>query len=334
MQIAILGCGRMGRRHAEAYRKNSKVMIKGFYDIEKSQAINLASHYDATVFNDVYEIMDNSDIDAVSICTPNAMHFEFLKIAIKTRKNVLVEKPIVTTKEHCDTLLRIMKGVKCKVMVGHTHRFYPCNITLKLILESGRYVGEPKIINTFDYIPGRNLGDKMPSWIKHRKFGGGILMTDFIHTVDKISWLVNSPIQRVHTHMLSNFITKKNVEDTLVATLELKNGLIATCVHGCPSPGAVDMSLKVIGTKGEIDMKFASDLTILKDSISSIDYPHKGDYMRHAESAFSAEINEFINSIISDREPEITYKDGIQAVRVILALHESFKRRKSVFVNI
>lgn len=323
----------MGRRHASVYQKNPNVVISGFYDVQQSLATNLASEFNASIYKKTEDAILNSNIDAVSICTPNALHYEILKLAAESGKNILVEKPIVTTKEHCNSLMKILRRSSIKVMVGHTQRFYPCNVALKSILDSDK-IGIPKIINCFDYIPGRNPGGHMPAWIKNEKFsGGGILMTDFIHTVDKISWLFHSPIKKVNTIMMSNFLSKKKVEDAVVATMQLENGVVATCIHGCPSPGALDMSVKIIGTKGETKLEFAGDLAIIKDSISHIDYPAKGDYVLHSSKAFSAEIDEFVNCIIEDRQPSITYKDGIKAVRIILALYESFKKKHHIDIT-
>ena len=322
----------MGRRHADAYRKNSKVIIKGFYDIKSSLAKSVSSQYGGVVYNNVDSVMSDPDIDAVSICTPNSQHYKMLEIAIKSEKDILVEKPIVTTEKHCDLLEKITSKSKCIIMVGHTHRFYPCNIALKSVLDSGK-IGEPKIINTFDYIPGRNLGQSMPSWIREKKFGGGVLLTDFIHTVDKLPWLVGQPIKKVHTHMLSNFISRGGVDDAVVCTIELKDGLIANCIHGCPSPGTVDMSLKMLGTKGEIHMIFAGELAILTKSKTQIEYPYRGDYIKHSTYAFYSEMGEFVKSVLERREPRVPLKDGIRAVRAVLALEESYKTKRPVLLG-
>ena len=258
---------------------------------------------------------------------------EILKKAIKHEKDVLVEKPIVTTLEHCRSVMKMMRKSSSKVMVGHTHRFYPCNLALKTVLDSGK-IGIPKIINTFDYIPGKNPGQKMPQWMKVGKIsGGGVFMTDLIHTVDKISWWMESPIEKVFTPMMSNFIAQKGVEDAGIAVIWLKNGSMATCTHGCPSPGEADMAVKVIGTKGEAAMEFGKNLDVYRDSKLPIDYIHKGNLKRHNSSAFDAEINEFVTSILKNRQPKITYKDGIQAVNVILALYKSFKTKRPVLIE-
>lgn len=332
ISVAILGCGRMGQRHAEVYSKHPRVTISGFFDIQNLLARKLASKYGTITYNEFTDIMEDSSIDAVSICTPNALHFDMLKFAIESEKNILVEKPIVTTSEHCNSLLKMMEKSTSKIMVGQTHRFYPCNIALKSLLDSNK-VGIPKIVNTFDYIPGRNPGQIMPKWIKQDKIsGGGVLMTDFIHTVDKIPWLMNSPIRKVHAHLISNFISKSNVEDAIVTSMELTNGVVATCVHGCPSPGAFDMSIKIIGTNGEINMRFADELEIIKRERTSIDYPHRGNPKEHTDNAFFSEINEFINSIIEKRKPKVTHFDGILAVQIILAIYRSFKEKRTITI--
>jgi predicted dehydrogenase len=332
INVAILGCGRMGQRHAEAYARHSSVKIGGFFDVQSFLAKKLANSYNTIAYRNLDQIMNDSSINAVSICTPNALHFEMLKSAIESEKNILVEKPIVTTAKQCDSLLRLIRKFASRVMVGHTHRFYPCNLALKSLLDSGR-IGKPRIINTFDYIPGRNPGQKMPKWVKQGKIsGGGVLMTDFIHTVDKIPWLMSSPIRKVHAHLMSNFISGFGVEDAVVASIELANGAVATCVHGCPSPGAFDMSVKVIGTKGEVDMKFAAELIIIKNRQISINYPYRKKPLEHTKNAFFSEIDEFVQSIIEKRRPVITHFDGIRAVNTILALYKSFKEKRAVVV--
>lgn len=329
IRVAILGCGRMGMRHADAYKKNPLATIAGFYDVKSSIASNVAAHYRSNSYKDIDEIMSDSNIDAVSICTPNSQHYETLDMAIKASKHILVEKPIVTTERHCDLLEKTAKKYKKKIMVGHTHRFYQCNIALRSVLDSG-IIGKPKIINIFDYIPGKNPGQSVPSWTKEKKFGGGILMTDFIHTVDKLSWFTSKAIKKVHTHMLSNFITRGSVEDAIMCTIELEGDLIANCIHSCPSPGTTDMSTKIIGTEGEVRMTFANEIAVLKESITQIDYPFRGNYMKHSTNAFYSEIDEFVKSIIEKREPKVSLNDGICAVRAVLALEKSYKVKRPI----
>ena len=333
IQIAILGSGRMGQRHAETYKKISRhVEIKGFYDIETKLADRLASRYHAKTYDSADSAIEDPEVDAISVCTPNALHYEILKNAIKHQKNVLVEKPIVTTVEHCRSVMSMMNKSSIKIMVGHTHRFYPCNLALKSVLYSGK-IGRPRIINTFDFIPGKNPGQKMPRWMKVRKIsGGGVFMTDLIHTVDKISWLLNSPITKVFTPMMSNFIEQRDVEDAGIAILWLKNGAIATCTHGCPSPGAADMSIRVMGTSGEASLEFGKKLTLHKNIASNVKYKYQGNLLKHNSQAFSDEINGFVNSILYDRQPTVTYRDGVGAVRVILALYESFRQNRPVSI--
>jgi len=328
IRVAIVGCGRMGMRHADAYKKIPTVIISGFYDVKNSIASSVASQYRSNAYKSVEEIVSDSNIDAVSICTPNSQHYEILDMAIKAGKHILVEKPIVTTERHCELLEKTAKKYK-KIMVGHTHRFYQCNIALKSVLESGT-IGKPKIINIFDYIPGKNPGQSVPLWTKEKKFGGGILMTDFIHTVDKLSWFTGKAIKKVHTHMLSNFITNGSVEDAIMCTIELEGDLIANCIHCCPSPGTTDMSTKIIGTEGEVRMTFANEIAVLKESITQIDYPFRGNYMNHSADAFYSEIDEFVKSIIEKREPKVSLKDGINAVRTILALEKSYKVKRPI----
>jgi len=333
IRVAVIGCGRMGKRHAEAYHFHPSVEIKGFYDIKTSLASNLASKYNARVYTDMFSAIEDH-VDAISVCTPNSLHFDILKSAIRLEKHILVEKPIVITLEHCNLIEKMMRGSSSKVMVGHIHRFFPCNIALKSVINSNK-IGTPIVVNTFDYIPGKNPGESVPHWMMSKKFGGGgVLMNDLIHTVDKISWLLNSSIKKVFTPTMSSFGVKGDVENVGIVILWMANGAVATCTHGCPSPGSAEMSTKIIGVKGEVTLKFAANLEINKKSKSIIKYKHKGNYLKQSKIAFESEINEFVKSIKENRAPKVSYKDGIKAVKVILALYDSFKSKQPILVKI
>jgi predicted dehydrogenase len=333
INVAIIGCGRMGQRHAMAYSKHPKINIVGFFDTNKKLTKKLASSFKKIAYESIEEIMNNSSIGAISICTINSQHFDLIKKGIKSKKHILVEKPIVTTKKECIEIKKIIKKSKSRIMVGHTHRFFPCNVELRKQLQLDK-IGKLKLINTFDYIPGRTKGQKVPTWIKNLELsGGGVFMTDLIHTVDKITWLTNSEIEKVYCPFMSNFITSSNVEDSGTVFLWLKNGMIASCTHTCPSPGSFDMSTKIIGEKGEISLKFADELKIIKKSHLEINFPYKGNYDKHSDQGFYNEISEFVDSIIDDREPSVNHDDGIKAVEVILGIYESFKRKQPVKIS-
>jgi len=333
IRVAIIGCGRMGDRHVNAYSKRSDVIISGVFDQKRFLARSIASKFKTKIFSRIEDIMEDSYIDAISICTPNSFHYIYLKMGIKSGKKILVEKPIVTEQKECDAINKIMKNSKSRIMVGHIHRFFPCNVALKKLLNSKR-IGTPRIVNTFDFIPGRTKGQSLPNWIKSPELsGGGVFMTDLIHTVDKISWLMNSEVVKVYTPFLSNFITSHQVEDAGIAILWLKNGVTATCTHGCPSPGMWDMSTKIIGKKGEISLRFAEELKIYKNSISEVDYPFKGNYDKHSDYGFFKEISEFVQAVKKDREPSINHRDGIKAVKVVLSLYESYKKKLPIEIK-
>tara|TARA_B110000495_G_C23043752_1_gene628669 strand:+ start:12848 stop:13864 length:1017 start_codon:yes stop_codon:yes gene_type:complete len=333
INVAILGCGRMGNRHAIAYKKNSDVKLVGFYDSDISVSKNLSLKYNSKYFNSYSELFHDSTIDAISICTPNALHFNFIKLGIKYKKHILVEKPIVTKFKECDILHNLMKNNKKNLMVGHTHRFFSCNTMVKKLLDSGK-IGKPLLINTFDYIPGRIPTENMPSWVKNKKIsGGGIFITDLVHTIDKITWWFKSDVEKVYVPYLSNSISKKNVEDVGIVILWLKNGTVATCIHGSPSPGKLDMSTKILGDKGEISLQFGSKLELINKKITLVKYPFQNRSSSHTLNGFYDEINEFIDSIKQKRAPSVNYDSGIKTVKTVLSLYESMKKKSPIHVN-
>ena len=93
------------------------------------------------------------------------------------------------------------------------------------------------------------------------------------------------------------------------------------------------MSIKIIGTKGEVSLEFGRELTIRKKNISSIDYKFKNNLPLHSFEGFKTEIKEFVNSLKNNVPPSVDFLDGINAVRIILALYQSFKLKRSIKIN-
>lgn len=95
--VGVIGVGYMGALHARAYAAEPRARLVGVFDSKANAARSVASMADTTTFNSLDEMLSQKDVEAVSICTPDAHHVEPTLAALNVNKHVLLEKPIATS---------------------------------------------------------------------------------------------------------------------------------------------------------------------------------------------------------------------------------------------
>jgi len=93
IKIGIIGCGFMGKTHANCYRTLQNVKVVGVYDIRLDKAMEIANLTGASVFTDANELINNKKIDAISIFLPTYLHRELLIKSAQAKKHIFCEKP-------------------------------------------------------------------------------------------------------------------------------------------------------------------------------------------------------------------------------------------------
>ena len=250
VKIGILGCGRMGQRHAEAYAKISDANVIAFADVDVQKAGILAEKFHKKSVL-ISELFTDPSIDAISICTPNSLHFENSITALKNGKHVLVEKPMALSLSDCDEMNRVAKENNLNLMVGQTYRYYPSSQKAKAIIDSGE-IGEIKLIMGYGLDPGSLPGKtKTPDWALNSKFGGGVFF-DAIHGIDLFRYWTNSEISSVYVPIMDKLFDDFSAEQLGIATLTFSNGVVATIMPVAPTWGIRDTGIKIIGKKGAL----------------------------------------------------------------------------------
>lgn len=170
ISVGLIGYGKMGQIRANAIRRNSKVYIHSAYDIScrdiSKDKLKGTSSLD--------EIIDNKEIDAVFICTPNYLNQPLTLKALNAGKHVFCEKPPAFNSEGVEEIKKIEKRSKKKLMYGFNHRHHESVKRIKEIVDSnnlgkilwmrGRYGKE---VND-DFFKGWRANPKLS--------GGGILI--------------------------------------------------------------------------------------------------------------------------------------------------------------
>jgi predicted dehydrogenase len=138
IKTAIFGTGFVSRVHLDALRRLESVEIAGLAgtNIEWTRRLGAGFSIPA-VTADYREILRDPAIDAVHICTPNALHFSMAREALEAGKHVVCEKPLTTTVEEGRELVAVAAQKGLRNCVCHNLRFYPMVQQLRRMIDAG-----------------------------------------------------------------------------------------------------------------------------------------------------------------------------------------------------
>jgi len=137
-KTAVFGSGFMGRVHVEALRRLGSVDLYEIADPELGAARRLAAQFPVRrVDTDYHRILEDPALDAVHICTPNALHFAMAKAALEAGKHVLCEKPLATSVEEARQLVAAAARTSRRNCLNHNLRYYPMVQQMRRLCQAG-----------------------------------------------------------------------------------------------------------------------------------------------------------------------------------------------------
>ena len=176
VNIAVLGCGRIGQMHALNVANHSMTQLACVYDVNTEFANKVAKDLNVPAITNESEIFTNTDIDAILVASPTSTHIDFIEKSVAANKPVLCEKPIDLDINRVNECSARLKGNTVPIQLGFNRRFDPGHYAAKKALLDGN-IGELHqcIITSRD--PG------LPSW-DYLKVSGGLFRDMTIHDFD------------------------------------------------------------------------------------------------------------------------------------------------------
>ena len=322
LRVGLVGTGTVALDHLRGYRQNARCKVAAVADVNSERGQTIAHDHGAAFYSDYGVMLKEARLDAVSVCLPHQLHYAAGMACAAAGAHVLMEKPIALTLAEADSLLEEFEKRRLLLTVGFAHRFRPEFQEAERLIKSGA-LGTPA--NALDRLC--TLGGKFPpSWVWDRGLaGGGILIWTGIHTLDRLRWLFASEPERVFA-AVSTYAHKADVEDGIAGVIEFANGAMASINENSPPYGKLgEWTTEVFGNDGAIQITTGTGLDYVgirgRYSQRFLDTRH-----------FEAEIDEFIDAILSVRSPAISGWDGRQALAMTLALYESARTHRAVIV--
>jgi len=218
IKIGIIGCGFMGKTHANCYRTLQNVKVVGAYDIRPDKAMEIANLTGARISTNVDELINNKEIDAISIFLPTHLHKELVIKSAQAKKHIFCEKPFALTVKDAEEMIKEVEREKVKLMCGMVLRFWPEYIEFKRIVDSEIY-GKLTTL-TFTRFSSRPIfgWDK---WYFDPKQSGGAALDLHIHDTDYIYYLLGKPksvysLRKRTNKNLEYIYTNYKYKDTVV----------------------------------------------------------------------------------------------------------------------
>ena len=268
---------------------------------------------------DYRDIIDNEDVDVVTVATPDQQHVKISCDLLRAGKHVLCEKPLALTREDITEMVRVSDECDAKFMVGQICRFTPAFEKAKEIIESGT-IGEVYFIESeyaHDYM--KLCDDWRADPLRHGVIGGGC------HAVDLIRWLVGDP-QEVFAYGTHKLLPMVSYDDATIAVMKFGENVMGKVFVSTGCKRDYTMRTVIYGTKGTLICDNTSPtMTLFTTDEEGVVLPAQTvDVVVNNHNA-AKEFEVFADAIINNEPVMTDAREGAKTVAVCLAIVESAK---------
>ncbi|MEM9575397.1 MAG: Gfo/Idh/MocA family oxidoreductase [Pseudomonadota bacterium] len=331
-KAALIGLGMVAETHLAALRDAPDVSLHGVLarDPAKARTFALAaseqSGQPVSAYGDLAQLVADGDVDFVILATPPDARLTYVKALVEARKPILMEKPIERTFAAAEELVALCTHANIPLGVVFQHRARAASRALKEALDIGK-LGE--IVTAEVRVPwwrDQSYYD-VPGRGTRARDGGGVMITQAIHTLDLLLWLLG-PIQRLQAMMHKTLIHLMEAEDWAGAIFETTSGCMGTLLATTAAYPGRSETITLHGTKATAHLD-AGTLTLSfrdgrVDTIGEATATGGGaDPMAFTHAWHQSVIEDFAASLDGKRPPLAPGRDALWSHAVIDAMERS-----------
>lgn len=188
IKFAVIGCGHIGKRHAEMICQQKGAELVALCDVLPADTLGV-ENYQVPLFNSLSSLLaSNLDIDVINICTPNGFHAGMAIEAMESGHHVVIEKPIALSRKDAEKIISVSLQMQRYVFCVMQNRYSPPSVWIKQLVESGK-LGQIYMVQLNCYWNRDNRYYKPDGWHGNAQLDGGTLFTQFSHFIDIMYWL-------------------------------------------------------------------------------------------------------------------------------------------------
>jgi len=318
LKIGVLGAGHLGKIHLKCIQQIPDYELIGFYDSNLENALKVEKEFQIKKFDSIDALVEAAEV--VDIVTPTISHFSCASAALKKRKHVFIEKPIVATPDEARELIAIANKAQVKVQVGHVERFNPAFIAAK------NAINNPMFIETHRLAQFNPRGTDVP-----------VILDLMVHDIDIILSVVNSEISKISA---SGVAVVSETPDITNARIEFENGSVANLTASRISLKNMRKS-RFFQKDAYITVDFLEKKTEIvrmstiqaepDDPMAMVIDLGNGKGMREITfekpeimptNAIKAELESFYQAIVNNKTPLVSIDDGYKVLLVAYQILE------------
>ncbi|TME00615.1 MAG: Gfo/Idh/MocA family oxidoreductase [Chloroflexi bacterium] len=349
LRFGIVGCGVIGPFHAQAITSLPDAELVAVADIILERAQELAETFQVTPYSDFQEMLAREQLDVVDICTPSGLHREHASQAMRSRRHVIVEKPMEISRAAIAEMLRVQQETGMKMAVISQHRFDPDTVKVHELIEEqafGRLVLGNALVPWWRSQAYYESGDWRGTW---KLDGGGVLMNQSIHSIDLVQWLMG-PVKSVIAYT-DTLVHRMQTEDVAVAVLRFTNGALGTIAATTGAYPGTGTRVEIYGDKGSavIEDDHLSYLHLARDDGEGVS-PYGATREQRAPSSpggpsaaqnpaalairsHALQIEDMMRAIRENGTPLVDGYAAKHPVEIILGIYESARTHKEVTLS-
>ena len=310
--VGVIGTGFWGENQVRVFRQSRMADLVAICDADKKRAKEIGIKYGVPWFSDLSKFLPVTNLEAVTVCTPTQTHLKVGLLAIEAGKNLLVEKPMTGEERAADKLLNSARKAGVKLLVGFIERFNPGVKAVKKMLMQ-RVVGDV-IIAT---------GRRVARW-PIRIGDVGVVKDTAIHDIDAMRYLLEEEVSAVFAQTGS--LRTHSYEDYAEIMLRFDEGTTGFLDANWLTPRKV-RTLIITGSEATISLDYITQEITLESSQRLVK-----PFTPWAEP-LKLELENFITTIVRDREEAPSGEDALKAIRVCDAALRSGKSKTLVTLN-
>ena len=341
-RVAVVGVGEIGSNaHIPAYLRNKNVDLVALVDADKAKLDKAVKKFKVQkCFSSVDELLQNQDLDAISICTPPNTHTEIALKALASDVHVLCEKPLATNADEGKRMYEASLKKEKILMVGFNLRFQPNYQRAREQVQKGR-IGHAHFVQFELQSPNPLLKHSKSPWFFKLEAGGGVLSDKGPHIFDLINYIFDDfPFSAT---ALSSTYFNSSVEDSCICLLEYPQNRIGIgimswlpsrpfenlTVHGTSQSLFVSPSLFLEANATDLTEIFlwrkTSELLV---SMKFPNFPLLHGYK--VVNTYQLEIDRFVQQIRENRTYSSTALNGLNALITSDAVKKSLETHKKI----
>lgn len=316
VRVGVIGAGVMGADHVRILQESvSGAEVVAVSDVDPTRAAAAADLAGAMALTDGHLLIDQSDVDAVVIASPDDTHEDYVLACLAAGKPMLCEKPLATTTAGCRRIVETEAGIGRRlIQLGFMRRFDPGYVEMKRLLDAGD-IGAPMMLHCVH----RNAGSS-PNLTSER-----VIISSAVHEFDVTRWLLGQEIiaATVHTGRSSS-VAPAGAYDLQLVVLETSGGVVVEAEVFVNARYGYDVRSELVGETGTLTLVPPSPVTIRASG--AVRQPIAMDWRDRFADAYRIELQSWVDGVVAGEVRGPTAWDGYAATAVADACIESLDR--------